>query len=146
MLLHQVQGAAQACHQGDAAGGHLEAATVVVKRIRAAEVRLALVPQAAPSDQRGLPLLQHPLREGHAPQSFRAAGPLVAGEGVDVCPGGRLGHGDLPEALGGIHQQVGLPGVLVKPFRHSGDRHDLSGVPEQMAEHHQAGAGGERLL
>ena len=143
MLLQQVEGAAQACHQGHATGGHLEASTVVVKRIRAAEIGLAFIPKAAPADQRGLPLLQHPLGEGHAPKPFRTAGPLVAGEGVDICPCGGFGDGDLPEALGGVDQQVGLAGVLVELVRHGGDRHDLPRVPKQMAEHHQAGAGAE---
>ena len=36
--------------------------------------------------------------------------------------------------------------MLCQPGRHSGDRHQLAGVPEQVGEHHQASAGGEAPL
>ena len=118
----------------------------MVERIGAAQVRFAFILQAAPADHGGLAFVQHPFRQGHAPQTFRATGPLVAGEGIDVSGGSSVLHRNLPETLGGIHQQIGRLGVLGEPFRDGGDGHDLARVPEQMTQHHQPRAGGEALL
>ena len=55
LLLQQLQGAAQAGQQRDTAGGHLKAAAVAVEGGAGREVHLALILQAAPADQGGLP-------------------------------------------------------------------------------------------
>ena len=91
-------------------------------------------------------LFQHPFGERYSPKALWAAGPLVAGEGIDVCGSSGLLHRNLPDALGRIHQQVGRLRVQSKPFGNGGDGHDLAGVPEQVAQHHQPRAGGEALL
>ena len=96
-----------------------------------------LIAQAAPADHGGLALLEHPLRERNAAKPLWAAAPLVAGEGVDV---GRIGNTAQLQAahrLGGIHQQPGLAGVLLKALGNRFDRHRKPAVPEQMREHHQ---------
>ena len=49
------------------------------------------------------------------------------------------------ETLGCIHQKKGLLGVLVELMGDGGNRHHLARVPEQIAQHHQTGAGGEGL-
>ena len=36
--------------------------------------------------------------------------------------------------------------MLAELFSHGADWHDLAGVPEQMAKHHQAGVGRQALL
>ena len=108
----------------------------MVEGIVAAQVSLGFISQAAPADQRGLGILKNPLRQRHAAEPFRAAGPLVAGEAVDVRRGGGGSHRDLAETLGCIHQQERVLGVLRKRIGHGSNRHHLAGVPEQMAEHH----------
>ena len=57
-----------------------------MERIRAVQRGLAFVLQAAPADHGGVPFVQDPLGQRHTAQALGAAGPFVAGEGVDVGP------------------------------------------------------------
>ena len=75
LLLQQIEGTAQASQKRHAAGGHLKAAAVGVERSAGRQIRFALIPQASPADQCGLPFAQHPLGKSYATKSFRAAGP-----------------------------------------------------------------------
>ena len=91
-------------------------------------------------------LAQQPLRQGHAAEPLGAAGPFVACEGIDVSRSGCIGHRNLPEALGGIHQQERLAAMAAELFGDLGDRHDLAGVPEQVRQHHQSGCRPQSLV
>ncbi len=132
-LFQQVQGAAQAGTQWNAAGRHLKAAPVVVPLAAAA----VLIAQAAPADHGGLALLEHPLGERHTAETLRAAAPLVACEGIDVGRSRHTAELQAAHRLGGIHQQPGVARVLLEASGHRFDRHRKPAVPEQVGEHHQ---------
>ena len=75
----------------------------------------------------------------------------MARAGVDVGGGGGIGvarfrQRQAAQALGPIHQQPGLAGVLPQHLGHRRDRHHLAGVPEQVGEHHKFCAGRQRRL
>ena len=70
---------------GNAAGGHLKTAAVVMERIGVTGNRPALVLKAAPADDRGVGFAQHAFRQGQAAKTLRPAGPFVTGEGIDIC-------------------------------------------------------------
>lgn len=139
--LEQLQGGVQSGEQRDAGGGHFEAAGIAVEGASGG----VLVAEAAPADQGGAGRLQQPFREHHGPEPLRTAAPFVAGAGVDVGGGGRLGHRNAAQGLGRVHQQPGPGRLLRQAGGHGADRHQLAGVPEQVGEHHQAGAGREGL-
>ena len=132
--LQQLQRAVEAGEQGEAGRGHLKAAGIAVEGAAGG----GFVAEAAPADQGGRAVGQQSLRQGHCPQTFGAAAPLVARAGVDVGGGGGLRHPNGAKGLGGIDQQPGLAAMGLEPLGHRGDRHQLAGVPEDVGERHQA--------
>ena len=134
----QGEGAVEPGEQGDAGGGYLKAAAVGVE----ATAGLVFMAEAAPADQGGLGLHQHPLRQGHGPQTLGPTAPLVPRAAVDIGGCSRFCHRDAAQGLGRIHQQVGVVGVAGQLACHGGDGHQLARVPQQVGEHHQTGFGG----